>query len=125
MTFQTKTDEELDAEIAAIEAAINKNPTDSKNLPEIKKSLKTTLTNQVLPNLGNRSSLLVVPPAASSPDTETAKTEDGLSLEDFFADETNQVIEFDDSSFEEPVFAEDPAVLENLSFDPFHNIKMP
>ena len=44
MTLQTKTDEELDAEIAAIEAAINKS-SGNTNLPEIKSSLTSAIQN--------------------------------------------------------------------------------
>lgn len=117
MTFQTKTDEELDAEIAAIEASINKTPVTGKNLPEIKNSLKSTLCVH---------SSFVVPPTStlSSPDTATAHTEDDLSLEDFF-DPEDQYAEFHDTDFEEPLLVEDPTILADLSFDPFHNIKRP
>lgn len=113
MTFQTKTDEELDAEIAAIEASVCK--AECKNLPEIKKSLKSTLCD--------RSSLVVPPTSSFSPSDITATdTEDNLSPEDFFEPE-NQYAEFDSTCFEEPLLVEDPTVLEDLSFDPFHNIK--
>jgi len=79
MTFQTKTDEELDAEIAAIEASIN-NPRNVKNLPETNASSKqTTLTDS--PSLN---SFATVPSETLSPDFEAdITTEEELSLEDF------------------------------------------
>jgi predicted transcriptional regulator len=109
MTLQTKTDEELDAEIAAIEEAINR--TSGKNLPEIKKSLKQNL------------SFTTIPLESCQAVVATSTNEDDLSLEDFPSDEQELFKEFDNESFEEPSFVEDPSILEDLSFDPFHNIK--
>jgi len=90
MTLQTKTDEELDAEIAAIEEAINR--TGGKNLPEIKKSLHHNLSFATIP------------------------------LEDLFCAEEQEGLFIPDESFEEPLLMEDTSILEDLSFDPFHNI---
>ena len=117
MTFQTKTDEELDAEIAAIEASINK--THGKNLPEIKKSLKSTLTESTAQTLSSPKPFTVVPSFTDS------KIEDDLTLEDLFPDDNDQSDLFSETDFEEPILVEDPTVLEDLSFDPFHNIKRP
>ena len=117
MTFQTKTDEELDAEIAAIEASINK--THGKNLPEIKKSLKSTLTESTAQTLSSPKPFTVVPSFTDS------KIEDDLTLEDLFTDDNDQSDLFSETDFEEPILVEDPTVLEDLSFDPFHNIKRP
>lgn len=122
MTFQTKTDEELDAEIAAIEASINK--THGKNLPEIKKSLKSTLTEQAIPTVGKSPSFTVVPSVSCPRSNAPSDIEDDLTLEDFFEPES-QYTEFSETDFEEPILVEDPTVLEDLSFDPFHNIKRP
>jgi len=107
MTLQTKTDEELDAEIAAIEEAINR--TGGKNLPEIKKSLRQNLSFTTIPLTSDHA--VVTTPA----------NEDDLSLEDFHSDEPGLFIPND--SFEEPLLMEDTSILEDLSFDPFHNIK--
>lgn len=117
MTLQTKTDEELDAEIAAIEASMNK--AQGKNLPEIKKSLKSTLTESTAHNLSSK------PHAIAVPHVTKVQIEDDLTLEDFFADDDDQSDLFSAADFEEPAFVEDPTVLEDLSFDPFHNIKRP
>jgi len=117
MTFQTKTDEELDAEIAAIEASIDK--THGKNLPEIKKSLKSTLTESTAQTLSSPKPFTVVPSFTDS------KIEDDLTLEDLFPDDNDPSYLFSETDFEEPILVEDPTVLEDLSFDPFHNIKRP
>lgn len=127
MTFQTKTDEELDAEIAAIENAINKSSNGSlgKNLPEIKKSLKSTLTESTAQTLSSPKPFTVVPSFTDS------KIEDDLTLEDLFPDDNDHPNDndhpklFSETDFEEPILVEDPTVLEDLSFDPFHNIKRP
>lgn len=127
MTFQTKTDEELDAEIAAIEQAINKTSNGSlgKNLPEIKKSLSQTLSTVPLnPTSDPTKHFTVVPSAVCSPDSQAENIEDDLTLEDFFDLETDES-DFSAADFEEPPYVEDPTVLEDLSFDPFHNIKRP
>lgn len=130
MTFQTKTDEELDAEIAAIEQAINKSSSGSngslgKNLPEIKKSLSQTLSTVPLnPTSDPTNQFTVVPSAVCSPDSQAENIEDDLTLEDFFDLETDES-DFSAAAFEEPPYVEDPTVLEDLSFDPFHNIKRP
>jgi len=108
MTLQTKTDEELDAEIAAIEEAINR--TGGKNLPEIKKSLRQNLSFATIPLTSDHA--VVTTPA----------NEDDLSLEDFPSNEQEGLF-IPDESFEEPILMEDPSILEDLSFDPFHNIK--
>ncbi len=109
MTFQTKTDEELDAEIAAIESAINKIGNGSnnvvsslkhsprvENLPEIKDSSKQ-------PSLNNLSSPDLEPILVTTPSGEE------LSLEDFF----------EYPELEEPSFIEDPTLLNNLPSDIF------
>jgi len=106
MTLQTKTDEELDAEIAAIEEAINR--TGGKNLPEIKKSLRQNLSFATIPLVSDHA--VVTMPA----------NEDDLSLEDFPSTEPGLFIPND--SFEEPLLMEDTSILDDLSFDPFHNI---
>ena len=106
MTLQTKTDEELDAEIAAIEEAINR--TGGKNLPEIKKSLRQNLSFATIPHVSDHA--VVTMPA----------NEDDLSLEDFPSTEPGLFIPND--SFEEPLLMEDTSILDDLSFDPFHNI---
>ena len=119
MTLQTKTDEELDAEIAAIEDSINR--TSGKNLPEIKKSLKNNLTGA---KTACFESLSFVPcPTDVNETTDVTETtiEDDLSLEDFQS--TEQGLFISDDDFEEPILLEDPSILEDLSFDPFHNIK--
>lgn len=118
MTLQTKTDEELDAEIAAIEAAINKTSPTGKNLPEIKKSIQSNLSTVA-------KDFSVIPSKVCSPSNATPESEDDLTLEDFFINDTDQYAEFDGADFEEPIFVEDPTVLTDLSFDPFHNIKRP
>lgn len=86
MTFQTKTDEELDAEIAAIEASIN-NPRNVRNLPETNTSpQQTTLTDP-----SSLNSFATVPSATLSPDLEAdITTEEELSLEDFSYAEYDQ-----------------------------------
>jgi len=109
MTLQTKTDEELDAEIAAIEEAINR--TGGKNLPEIKKSLRQNLSFTTIPLASDHA--VVTMPA----------NEDDLSLEDLFCTEEQAGLFIPDESFEEPILMEDLTILEDLSFDPFHNIK--
>ena len=109
MTLQTKTDEELDAEIAAIEEAINR--TGGKNLPEVKKSLKQNL------------SFTTIPLASDHAVVTTPANEDDLSLEDLFCTEEQAGLFIPDESFEEPLLMEDTSILEDLSFDPFHNIK--
>ena len=109
MTLQTKTDEELDAEIAAIEEAINR--TGGKNLPEIKKSLRQNLSFTTIPLTSDHAVV-----------TNTAN-EDDLSLEDLFCTEEQAGLFIPDESFEEPLLMEDTSILEDLSFDPFHNIK--
>jgi len=109
MTLQTKTDEELDAEIAAIEEAINR--TGGKNLPEVKKSLKQNLSFATIPLASDHA--VVTMPA----------NEDDLSLEDLFCTEEQAGLFIPDESFEEPLLMEDASILEDLSFDPFHNIK--
>jgi len=109
MTLQTKTDEELDAEIAAIEEAINR--TGGKNLPEIKKSLRQNLSFTTIPLTSDHA--VVTMPA----------NEDDLSLEDLFCTEEQAGLFIPDESFEEPLLMEDTSILEDLSFDPFHNIK--
>ena len=109
MTLQTKTDEELDAEIAAIEEAINR--TGGKNLPEIKKSLRQNLSFTTIPLTSDHA--VVTTPA----------NEDDLSLEDLFCTEEQAGLFIPDESFEEPLLMEDTSILEDLSFDPFHNIK--
>ena len=109
MTLQTKTDEELDAEIAAIEEAINR--TGGKNLPEIKKSLRQNL------------SFTTIPLASDHAVVTTPANEDDLSLEDLFCAEEQEGLFIPDESFEEPLLMEDTSILEDLSFDPFHNIK--
>lgn len=119
MTLQTKTDEELDAEIAAIEASI-KRTAGIKNLPEINPSSKQTVTNLSIPPQGNVKSF-VVPPVQTSPDLSSDTFEESLSLEDFSSEEVANLDDF--SSFEEEPLVEDPTILEDLSFDPFHNIK--
>ena len=108
MTLQTKTDEELDAEIAAIEEAINR--TGGKNLPEIKKSLRQNLSFATIP----LASCQAVVPAPAN--------EDDLSLEDLFCAEEQEGLFIPDESFEEPLLMEDTSILDDLSFDPFHNI---
>jgi len=107
MTLQTKTDEELDAEIAAIEEAINR--TGGKNLPEIKKSLRQNL------------SFATIPLTSDHAVVTTLANEDDLSLEDFPSNEQEGLF-IPDESFEEPLLMEDTSILEDLSFDPFHNI---
>ena len=109
MTLQTKTDEELDAEIAAIEEAINR--TGGKNLPEIKKSLRQNLSFTTIPLASDHA--VVTMPA----------NEDDLSLEDLFCTEEQAGLFIPDEDFEEPLLMEDTSILEDLSFDPFHNIK--
>ena len=109
MTLQTKTDEELDAEIAAIEEAINR--TGGKNLPDIKKSLRQNL------------SFTTIPLASDHAVVTTPANEDDLSLEDLFCAEEQEGLFIPDESFEEPLLMEDTSILEDLSFDPFHNIK--
>ena len=109
MTLQTKTDEELDAEIAAIEEAINR--TGGKNLPEIKKSLRQNLSFTTIPLTSDHA--VVTTPA----------NEDDLSLEDLFCTEEQEGLFIPDEDFEEPILMEDTSILEDLSFDPFHNIK--
>jgi len=108
MTLQTKTDEELDAEIAAIEEAIN--CTGGKNLPEVKKSLKQNLSFATIPLTSDHA--VVTMPA----------NEDDLSLEDLFCTEEQAGLFIPDEDFEEPILMEDTSILEDLSFDPFHNI---
>lgn len=124
MTLQTKTDEELDAEIAAIEAAINKTAVTGKNLPEVKKSLKSTITENVVPRLDDHSPFVAPPTATRSPDTAIPTSEDDLSLEDFF-DLEDQYTELSASDFEEPAFVEDPTALNNLPVDLFNSNRRP
>ena len=118
MTLQTKTDEELDAEIAAIEASI-KRSAGIKNLPEIKPFPLQPATNDLTSSKGN--DFAVVPSVQSvkcSPDLTTAQPEEDLSLEDFSHYEPEEAYNLD-----EPSLVEDPSILEDLGFDPFHNIK--
>jgi len=114
MMLQTKTDEELDAEINAIEAAINKT-IKGKGLPEINSfSTKTNSTDP--PSLDKSSSFVVVPSATSSPESMTTANEAEFSLEDFF--EYSDALEVD-----EVPLIEDPSLLDDLPVDIFHSGK--
>lgn len=124
MTLQTKTDEELDAEIAMIEASI-KRTAGIRNLPEIKASSIQPAPTDSTSSKGNK--FVVVPSAPRSPDLDVNASEEPLSLEDFSPDETYNLEDLnnfaEDSSLEEPALLEDPTILDDLNFDPFHNIK--
>lgn len=120
MTLQTKTDEELDAEIAAIEASI-KRTAGINNLPEINATSKQSATNVQSSTKDNVNSFAVVPSEQTSPDLSSDSFEESLSLEDFSSEEAANLDDF--ISFEEEPLVEDPTILEDLSFDPFHNIK--
>lgn len=120
MTLQTKTDEELDAEIAAIEASI-KRTAGIKNLPEINVSSKQSATNLSSSTKDNIKSFAAVSPVQTHLDLSSDPFEEPLSLEDFSSEEAANLDDF--LSLEEPPLVEDPTILEDLSFDPFHNIK--
>lgn len=140
MTFQTKTDEELDAEIAAIEAVIGRpgnngsvqssstpklHSPPANNLPENNASSKQTpLTNQFT---SPSQSCNPVSTATCSPDavdklSVAAITEEELSLEDFF-DCTSALTDDDIASFEEVPLIEDPTLLASLPADIFNSSK--
>lgn len=115
MTLQTKTDEELDAEIAAIEAAINKSAT-GKNLPEIKKSLKQNIA------IVQAESFASISSSPCSPGNSEAPNEGDLSLEDF-PTEQDFFEPFTDESFEEPALVEDIDILNDLPADLFNKFR--
>lgn len=137
MTFQTKTDEELDAEIAAIESAISRTSSTSadsnqsaanqivsgltpilrsppvQNLPENKDSSKQTIQTPY--------NFIDTPSANYSPVTAPVPaltTEEELSLEDFF-DCTSVLTE------EEVPLIEDPSLIDGLPLDIFNSGKRP
>jgi predicted transcriptional regulator len=127
MTLQTKTDEELDAEIAAIEASI-KRTTGIRNLPEIKPSSLQPAPTNITSSKGDKFVVVPsIPSAPCSPALFVDASEEALSLEDFPTDEHYNLEDLnnfaEESSLEEPPLVEDPSILEDLSFDPFHNIK--
>ena len=107
MTLQTKTDEELDAEIAAIEASINRhNRPNDNNLPEIKTQPVETSSDS--PNLSDLSDF------QQDPELDSA-----LSLEDYNFDdayELEESLNFDSVDSESEV---DPDLLEGLPIDLF------
>ena len=122
MTLQTKTDEELDAEIEAIEASLRRkhNP---KNLPGITTlaSKNSSITPTIIdPVQRNECSPNQITSSSSSPPENEAvnllNLEDELSLEDF----TNSSI---NTNSESTSNLEDLDLLNNLTFDPFHNIQ--
>ena len=139
MTFQTKTDEELDAEISAIEASVNR--TNSRNLPKVEShQVCESQINSNPPIINADSNLIVSSSLVSS--TIVSDNDDDLSLEDFSEDETyyfthgededlaEEEISFNTNLYEtehnlsdDSAYFEDPELLNNLSFDPFHNIK--
>ena len=139
MTFQTKTDEELDAEISAIEASVNR--TNRKDLPKVEShQVCESQINSNPPIINADSNLIVSSSLVSS--TIVSDNDDDLSLEDFSEDETyyfthgededlaEEEISFNTNLYEtehnlsdDSAYFEDPELLNNLSFDPFHNIK--
>jgi hypothetical protein len=110
MTLQTKTDEELDAEIAAIEASINKRYPGAKvnNLPEAK--------DQPVFNAP-----LLVTDSASDHEATSLSPDDDESeqpLEDYFDFNNESVFEELTGLEEQPSF-EDPTLIEGLPVDLF------
>ena len=122
MTLQTKTDEELDAEIAAIEASINRkhNP---KNLPGIttlanKNSsiINTEIIDSVQRNDCSPNHITSSPSLAPQNEAVTLPNlEDELSLEDSTSEAGY--------SFDQVSSLNDLELLNDLTFDPFHNIQ--
>lgn len=111
MTLQTKTDEELDAEIAAIEAAINKS-TKGKGLPEINSFSLINNSNRATSTSEKSTSGASPELADHSVTSPDLAIENELSLEDFRSAELDESDLFEESS-----------ILDDPSFDPFHNIK--
>ena len=141
MTFQTKTDEELDAEISAIEASVNR--TNSRNLPKVEShQVCESQINSNPPIINADSNLIVSSSLVSSPEVSACDNDDDLSLEDSLPPENYYFTHFEDDDIAEEeisfnasnyeaehnlsddtMYFEDPELLNNLSFDPFHNIK--
>jgi len=144
MTFQTKTDEELDAEISAIEASVKR--TNGTNLPKVE-SHQVCESQNLSPAPIDRSPNLFAPTDSILP--SIVGNDDDLSLEDsldsdedenyFFSFEAEEnctencpenltpnykvVIESTDLNNDDAALHfEDLELLNNLSFDPFNNI---
>ena len=133
MTLQTKTDEELDAEIEAIEASLRRKH-NIKNLTEVT-SLASKDSSISSPKIidhtqrNNCSPSDVTITHSSSFQNEAVdlpNLEDELSLEDS-TNEAGYTLEelasFEESNLDEQTSLEDTELLNNLSFDPFHNIQ--
>ena len=147
MTFQTKTDEELDAEISAIEASVKR--TNGTNLPKVE-SHQVCESQNLSPAPIDRSPNLFAPTDSILP--SIVGNDDDLSLEDSLDDEDeNYFFSFEEENLEEnleendaenlvnndevvtdsaelnndeeaALHFEDLELLNNLSFDPFNNI---
>jgi len=121
MTLQTKSDEELNAEIAALEAIINKD-SNVRSLPGNKSSsVQTVLPETPSPRYESVSSSLC------SPDPEPAPIEEQFSLEDFelpdlaYPDLTYP--DLDLPNIDEPALIEDLEILNGLPADIFRSNK--
>lgn len=135
MTFQTKTDEELDAEISAIEASV-KRTNNSSNLPKVESHQVCETSypplNEISPALLAASVILPTTPD----DDDDLSLEDSLNSEEYYCHSGYATDDNDEDVTHIPVananFAEIEAInakhfedldlLNNLSFDPFHNI---
>lgn len=144
MTFQTKTDEELDAEISAIEASVKR--INGTNLPKVE-SHQVCESQNLSPAPIDRSPNLFAHTASVLP--SIVGNDDDLSLEDSLNDEDeNYFFSFEaeenleeiptenltpnykvvtesaeiNNDEEAALHFEDLELLNNLSFDPFNNI---
>ena len=140
MTFQTKTDEELDAEISAIEASVNR--TKSSDLPKVESHQVCESQINSTPAINDVSSLTAFSSLASSSIVSSLDNDDDLPLEDSLPAESYYFTNFENEDLveaevnfnstnhedttnlsDDTAYFEDQDLLNNLSFDPFHNIK--
>lgn len=128
MTFQTKSDEELEAEITAMEKSLGRHP-ESHNLPKIdnKNSLDETSSQTPLDS--------DITTTLEGCDVDEHYNSDELDLgenfnEDYFGDipDLSEVLESPEVVMPELLdsAADIPdELLKDISFNPFHNIKEP
>lgn len=124
MTLQTKTDEELDAEISAMEASINR-ANKRTNLPKVE-------SHHVCENETFSPSNTLAYPDDSNPEApdDDLSLEDSLNSEEYYfpfesdssEDDFTKPVSFADIEAINAKHFEDLDLLNNLSFDPFHNI---
>ncbi len=145
MTFQTKTDEELDAEISAIEASVKR--TNGTNLPKVESHQVCESQNLSPAPIDNSPNLFAptdsILPSIVGNDDDDLSLEDSLNDDDenyFFSFEAEENLEeittenllpnykvvtestAINNDEEAALHFEDLELLNNLSFDPFNNI---